>query len=454
MSKPKKIAICHYRVGGTDGVSLEIEKRKKILENHGCEVKLIAGKRSEGADYIIEELEWDDGVIPIIKENGFKYFRRTDLTDEELKAKIREISDAIRKKLGYIQEQENFDHVLIHNIFSFGGHIAAAKAFYKWIEKFKLPTLATHHDFFWERDEYHAPRSKYLENYMAKFLPPESSHIKHVVINSLTKERLKKISGINAQVLPDVFDFDQKQWGKDEFNGDFLKEFDIKSTDLVVLQATRVIPRKNIETAMDFVKVLQRDIAMLRGKEIYNGKSLSEQANVVFVMVGYAEEEKRMYLYKLKTKAYREKIHLKTISRHVEAKRKIKRGVKKYSIWDAFVYADLVTFPSLWEGWGNQFIETIFAKKPVVVFEYPVFKKDIKSEGYHYISLGEKLSGMDKHDLQIIPDRNIEEAVRGSIEWLLDKNSNKKLEKNFEIGNKFHDDRILEDFLVRQLKLK
>ena len=67
----KKIAICHYRVGGTDGVSLEIEKRKEILERHGYTVKLIAGERSQGADFTIKELEWDNGIVPIIKENGF-----------------------------------------------------------------------------------------------------------------------------------------------------------------------------------------------------------------------------------------------------------------------------------------------------------------------------------------------------------------------------------------------
>ena len=38
----KKIAIVHYRVGRTDGVSLEIEKRKAILEELGHEVKHIS----------------------------------------------------------------------------------------------------------------------------------------------------------------------------------------------------------------------------------------------------------------------------------------------------------------------------------------------------------------------------------------------------------------------------
>ncbi|MFC1625349.1 glycosyltransferase [Patescibacteria group bacterium] len=454
MSKPKKVAICHYRVGGTDGVSLEIEKRKKILEKNGCEVKLIAGERSIGADHVIRELEWDDGVTPVIKENSFLYFKRTDLTDEEIKAKMKETSYAIKEKLNFIQKKEKFDFVLIHNIFSFGGHIAAAKAFAKWIEKFELPTLATHHDFYWEREEYFAPRSEYLQNYMQKFMPPKSPYIKHVVINSITQKKLRKRNGIVASVLPDVFDFDQKQWERDAFNKDFREEFDIRPNDLVVLQATRIIPRKAIEVAIDFVKELQKNISKLRGKQIYNSKNLTTRSNVVFIMAGYVEEEKRVYLFRLRTKAHMENVELKSISRHIEAERRIKRGIKKYSIWDAFVYADLVTFPSVWEGWGNQFIETVFARKPIVVFEYPVFEQDIKPEGYEFISLGNKLSGKDRHELYKIPQQNIEKATQEMIEWLLDKNTKKKLEKNFKIGNKFHDDKVLESFLVKQLKLK
>ncbi len=41
-------------------------------------------------------------------------------------------------------------------------------------------------------------------------------------------------------------------------------------------------------------------------------------------------------------------------------------------------------------GFGNAFVEAVFAKKPIAVFEYPVFKADIKKEGYKTISFGDK----------------------------------------------------------------
>ena len=451
---PKKVAFCHYRVGGTDGVSLEIEEQKKILEKYGCEIKLIAGARSNGVDYIIKELEWDNGTIPAIKENGFLYFEKEYLNSNELKTKINRISKIIKDKLTDIQLKEKFDFVFIHNIFSFGGHIASAKAFTEWINKFKIPTNATHHDFFWEREEYRMPRSEYIRQYMQKYMPPKSPYINHIVINSLTQQELKKRHNIEATVFPDIFDFNQPKWKKDKFNKDFLKQFDIKSKDLIILQATRVIPRKGIELAIDFTKALQKNIHKLKGKRLYNGKKINSKVNVVLIIAGYAEDEKREYLFKLKTKIFKDRIHAKFISDNVKVKRNFFGGIKSYSLWDAYVYADLVTLPSLWESWGNQFIEAVFAKKPVVVFEYPVFKKDIKPEGYKVISLGNKIKKRDKDDFVKIPQQNINQAVQKTIKWLLDEDLNKKLDHNFKACKKFHGHQVLENFLVEKLKLK
>ena len=450
--KKKKIAICHYRVGGTDGVSLEIEKRKQILEKHGCKVKLIAGSRSKGADYAIDELEWDQGIVPIIKENGFVHFNRKDLEDNELKRKMNKISDKILKQLDSIQKKEKFDAVMVHNIFSFGSHLAAAKPFVKWINKNKFPCLATHHDFYWERNEFDIARNGYVKNYMRKFMPPKSKYIEHVVINSLARRELKKRFNIDSYVLPDIFNFKQAPWKKDSFNKDFLKELKIRPTDIIVLQATRVLPRKGIELAIDFTKTLQKKLNKLKGKKLYNGKKINSNPNVILLIAGYTEDMDHDYLLKIKTKAFEDKIHIKFISDAIKANRAFRQRIKIYSLWDIYVHADIVTFPSIWEGWGNQFIEAIFAKKPIVVFEYPVFKEDIKREGYNIISLGDKLETLE-NELRKVPQKNMQKAVKKSISWLLDKKLNKKMEENFAIGKKYHDYKVLEDFLVRKLGL-
>ena len=73
--------------------------------------------------------------------------------------------------------------------------------------------------------------------------------------------------------------------------------------------------------------------------------------------------------------------------------------MKIYNFWDAYVFADLITYPSLLEGWGNQFLEGIFAKKPLIIFEYPVFLTDIKEKGFNIVSLGDNYKKDNKHDI-------------------------------------------------------
>ena len=171
------------------------------------------------------------------------------------------------------------------------------------------------------------------------------------------------------------------------------------------------------------------------------------------IIAGYAEDEKRSYLHKLETKIFEDNIHAKFISNNVRAKRSINENVKTYSLWDAYVHADLITFPSLWEGWGNQFIEAVFAKKPVAMFEYPVFEKDIAPEGFDIISLGNKTLPKDDKALYKLSEKNLNEAVTETTTCLTNSSLNKTLERNFFLGKKFHDYKILEDFLVEELEL-
>lgn len=451
MANKKKVAICHYRVGKTDGVSLEIKKRKQILEARGCEVKLIAGPRSQAADYTIDELEWEEGAISTIKENGFINFGRKDFDDMELADKIFKISNLIEKKLEAIHEKEKFDIFLIHNIFCFGGHISAARAFSNIIKKYRIPTIATHHDFFWERKEFRIPRNGFLVEYVNTYLPPKNKYIQHVVLSSLARRELKKRRGIDSTVIPDIFDFSQKEWAKDNFNKDLPKKIGLGENDLCVLQATRIVPRKGIELAIDFAAAFNKRLENLKGRRLYNGKKITSRSKLVFLLAGYYEDSDRDYYLKIKELAKDKGLEAKFVNGTINAKRSYHNSEKKYSLWDIYVYADLVTFPSLWEGWGNQFIEAVFARKPVVAWEYPVFREDIKKEGYEVISLGRETALRPSGELYQIPANRLRAAAAKAETWLLDPNLPNKLEKNFQNGKKYHGYQIIENFLIKEL---
>jgi hypothetical protein len=60
-------------------------------------------------------------------------------------------------------------------------------------------------------------------------------------------------------------------------------------------------------------------------------------------------------------------------------------GRKIYSLEDVYLRADLVTYPSTVEGFGNAFLEAIYYRKPIVVNTYSIYDIDIKPKGFRVI---------------------------------------------------------------------
>ncbi len=53
-----------------------------------------------------------------------------------------------------------------------------------------------------------------------------------------------------------------------------------------------------------------------------------------------------------------------------------------YTIWDLYMHADLVTYPSLSEGFGNAFMEAVYFKRSVLINRYAIFGRDIEPKGF------------------------------------------------------------------------
>ena len=102
---------------------------------------------------------------------------------------------------------------------------------------------------------------------------------------------------------------------------------------------------------------------------------------------------------------------------------------------------DLVCYPPEHEGFGNQAIEAVWAKRPLAVLEYPVFKRFVRDHVPHYISLGdtEQLGRLEEfgglHKLR--PDI-LEEAVNAAIAVLKDHDVERRwTEENFRVLRTF-----------------
>ena len=67
-------------------------------------------------------------------------------------------------------------------------------------------------------------------------------------------------------------------------------------------------------------------------------------------------------------------------------------GRKTYTLYDVYPFADLVTYPSIFEGFGNAFLEAIYFRRPIMVNNYSIYSHDIKPKGFEVIEMDEYLS--------------------------------------------------------------
>jgi hypothetical protein len=92
---------------------------------------------------------------------------------------------------------------------------------------------------------------------------------------------------------------------------------------------------------------------------------------------------------------------LELVDRITDDERRQLNGRKIYSLADAYLNADLITYPSIYEGFGNALIETVYYKRPVVVNRYPVYNSDIRPLGFQFIELD-----------GFVDDRAVEQAMQ------------------------------------------
>ena len=425
-----KIALCHFRVGETDGVSLEMDKWKKALENLGHEVIYIAGSAGNCDAEIIPGLHYQLPLNNEIVAQAYEKIRPT-WSEEKLKSQLFTLADTIEKALVSIIKAQQVDVIVPNNILSLGWGLPAGIAFSNAIHTSDIKTICHHHDFYWERVLYSNPNHAFINELLNQHFPPPYPNIQHVCINHLAKAELKQRHDLDAHVVPNVFDFDAVHIKKDAFNRRMRTELGIGDNDLVFLQATRVVERKAIETAIDYVAAFKKLESEFVGKPLYNGKIFNADNRIHLVLAG--QPESSVYYERLLSYTKEKQVNLIDISHRVAHRRSGSGRNKTYSLWDAYSIADVVTYPSILEGWGNQLLEAIVARLPIACYEYPVFESDIKKYEFSLISFGNRHSIKD--DWVKIDEQTLEDAVRHTLKFLKDKDYySKETEKNYRIA--------------------
>jgi len=450
----KTIGIFHYKVGGTDGVSLEIDKWKRVLEEMGHTVHLCAGDLGAVEGTLIEEMYHHRPDARRLSFNTFCELR--DYPNEAAyRAELLHLVDVVERKVRDFVESRGINFLIPQNVWSVAASPSVAIALARVMRDLQLPALAHHHDFYWERTDGVALTCATAIELADKYLPPRDPLVRHVVINSLAQRELAERKGIQASIVPNIFDFDAPPWGPDAYNQDFRTRIGLRENDVFVLQATRIVARKGIELAVDFVKALDSPERRARLKErgLYDGRAFDDDSRIALVLAGYAQDDLGGYTERLKRKIQRLGVDALFVEEWVGGRRQIRDGQKVYSLWDTYVFADFVTYPSLWEGWGNQFLEALRANLPLMLLEYPVYQADIKDKGFRVVSLGSEIQGRDDLGLVQVAPQVVKAAADQAVDLLTDARLRREtVAHNFQVGRQHYSLASLRDYLARLLE--
>jgi glycosyltransferase involved in cell wall biosynthesis len=193
--------------------------------------------------------------------------------------------------------------------------------------------------------------------------PPHLPSMKHVVINSSASNQLSLRTGISATIIPNVMDFDHPPPPVDPYASNVRQSFGVQDDELFILQPTRVVKRKGIEHAVELVHRLR-----MKAKRIISNAS---------------DDVEHDYEMRIRDCSQLMSVNTVFVSKIIDEHRKYTRqGAKVYTLEDVYPHADLVTYPSNFEGFGNAFLEAIYFRKPVVVNTYSIYTMDIKPKGF------------------------------------------------------------------------
>lgn len=417
MTDQQRIGIVSTRLSGTDGVSLEAAKWVDILEELGHECFFLAGEIEwpEARSLLVPQAHFKHPDIRQVQRDLFDNFTRSRQTSQ----RIHELKELLKDELYRFRDRFHLDLLLVENALSIPMNIPLGLALTETIAETNMLTIAHHHDFAWERRRFKVTAAS---DYQLGAFPPILKPIQHVTINSYGARQLALRTGVSSMVIPNVMDFDEPPPPPDDYAAGLRAALDIAGDEVLLLQPTRIVPRKRIEHAIELASRLDRRL----------GRDGQRCVLLISHSAGDEGQDYKIYLQGLA-----ELLNVRVVfAADVTAPRRGETadGRRIFSLADVYQQADLVTYPSSVEGFGNAFLETIYYRKPIVMGTYEIFLRDIEPKGFDVVPIREFIT---------------EETVDRAVEILRDPQRTAEMcDHNYELGRRYYSFQTLRNHLV------
>ncbi|MGB5872488.1 MAG: hypothetical protein WBG01_10080 [Bacteroidota bacterium] len=433
---------------GTDGVSLEMKKRRAVLEEMGHQVAICSAY--DWAEYPLPALEFDSDETRTMMRNLFEQMDAYS-SEEDLERAFRLSADMLKESLGKVIRQSSPDTIFVHNVLCLPIHPAATVALSEVLQESGIPCTAIHHDILSEGAYKFNPTCGFARTMLDAHFPPTLPNLSHWTINSRNKAALA-IRGVIAEVIHDTMDFDNllDDTERKRLRSKLRAKYGIQPNDVVLFVGARIVPNKRTEIAGQITATLQKMAKDLLEAKLYNGNTFTRKSKFILLLAGRPEAAFLDYRNKLTEDFNSLKIHWKYVGDDVRPLRSEEQDL--YALYpDIHLVADFVLYPTGWEGFGNQLLEAFASRVPTAVFEYPVFKEDIGPKEPKVVSLGDLV--ITRPDgLVELPTLVLKRAVYEILEILANAEEYREIaDQNIEVGKEHFGFDVLRAHLTKSL---
>lgn len=459
------VGMIHSLIGKNDGVSIVIDQSvNAMVKDMGIElgnIFFLAAHSSPRFNAETNDIFWHKSEIHKVIIKNF-----CGELPEGAEQLIHEKALEAKTIIGDWVKKNNIDLIIAHNTSHPYNFITAVGLGY-YIEGLRdkgiiwPKIMVWWHDSYFEREQFSNPNpviKKYLKYLPGTeidgiaFINKSQPELAKKLFHSLNYPQVDKFFSTRTEVVPNTSSIDwpwkSKNWEEnklvapiqDNYNDTFFKDIGLECAvekcgftmdeTVLLLQHTRVVPRKKIETAIDFAFKLETRYLKDGLKKciavLVSGHSGDEQADYKKFLNDYYDQKM--------LQNPDSKVVLVFGESRILSHRDIIVDKKYYNFYEipsvVAAHGGMGTYFSEVEGFGNNLLEMISFGLPVIINKYEIYKTDIEHLGFSFPEV-------ENCELS---DKSVEESYMLLTDYL---KRNANVKHNLEILNEKLDHRII-----------